>query len=63
MVADKGYLVLDDFYSASKYVNLKVSVTVWQMIFKELDRYKKGYIDFGEFLRFILPTITYNEVV
>ncbi|PBC29873.1 calcium-binding protein [Apis cerana cerana] len=60
---DKGYLVLDDFYSASKYVNLKVSVTVWQMIFKELDRYKKGYIDFGEFLRFILPTITYNEVV
>ena len=54
--------MLDDVYSASKYVNLKVSVTVWQTIFKELDRYKKGYIDFDEFLR-ILPTISYNEVV
>ncbi|XP_050573548.1 EF-hand calcium-binding domain-containing protein 11-like [Bombus affinis] len=51
----KGYLILDDFYSASKSVNLKVLPTMWQTMFKELDRYKKGYIDFYEFLR-ILPT-------
>ncbi|XP_043801959.1 EF-hand calcium-binding domain-containing protein 11-like [Apis laboriosa] len=59
----KGYLVLDDFYSASKNVDLKVSLTVWQTIFKELDRYKKGYIDFDEFLHILPTTITYNEVV
>ncbi|XP_031772997.1 EF-hand calcium-binding domain-containing protein 11-like [Apis florea] len=58
----KGYLVLDDFYSASKRVDLKVSLTVWQTIFKELDRYKKGYIDFDEFLRILPTTITYNEI-
>ncbi|XP_031368233.1 EF-hand calcium-binding domain-containing protein 11-like [Apis dorsata] len=58
----KGYLVLDDFYSASKNVDLKVSLTVWQTIFKELDRYKKGYIDFDEFLHILPTTITYNEI-
>lgn len=54
---------MDDFYSASKNVDLKVSLTVWQTIFKELDRYKKGYIDFDEFLHILPTTITYNEVV
>ncbi|XP_043580110.1 EF-hand calcium-binding domain-containing protein 11-like [Bombus pyrosoma] len=51
----KGYLILDDFYTASKSVNLKVLPTIWQTMFKELDCYRKGYIDFYEFLR-ILPT-------
>ncbi|XP_017755213.1 PREDICTED: EF-hand calcium-binding domain-containing protein 11-like [Eufriesea mexicana] len=52
----KGYLVLDDFYSASKFVNLKIPLAVWQMVFKELDRYKRGYIDFHEFLRILSTT-------
>ncbi|XP_076672479.1 EF-hand calcium-binding domain-containing protein 11 [Andrena cerasifolii] len=45
----KGYLVLEDFCSASKSVDLKLPSSVWQTVFKELDHYKKGYIDFDEF--------------
>ncbi|XP_034173773.1 EF-hand calcium-binding domain-containing protein 11 [Osmia lignaria lignaria] len=52
----KGYLILDDFYSASKSVDLMVPSTVWQMIFKNLDRYKKGYIEFDELSR-VLPAV------
>nr|XP_003699425.2 PREDICTED: EF-hand calcium-binding domain-containing protein 11-like [Megachile rotundata] len=51
----KGYLLLDDFYSASKSVGLKVPLSVWDEVFKDLDRYKRGYIDFDELLR-VLPT-------
>ncbi|XP_017878796.1 EF-hand calcium-binding domain-containing protein 11-like [Ceratina calcarata] len=50
----KGYLVLEDFYSASKAVDLKVYSPVWQMVFKELDRQRKGRLGFDEFLC-ILP--------
>ncbi|XP_054002867.1 EF-hand calcium-binding domain-containing protein 11-like [Hylaeus anthracinus] len=45
----KGYLTLEDFCSASKFVDLNVSTSVWKMVFKEMDRYKRGYIDFDEF--------------
>ncbi|CAL7934286.1 unnamed protein product [Xylocopa violacea] len=51
---DKGYLILDDFYSASKSVNLKLPSSVWQTVFKRLDHYGRGYIGLDEFLR-ILP--------
>ncbi|XP_076175254.1 uncharacterized protein LOC143150691 [Ptiloglossa arizonensis] len=51
----KGYLTLEDFRSASKSVDLKVSSSVWKTVFKELDRRKKGYIDFDEFSS-VLPT-------
>ncbi|CAL7934285.1 unnamed protein product [Xylocopa violacea] len=50
----KGYLILDDFYSASKSVNLKLPSSVWQTVFKRLDHYGRGYIGLDEFLR-ILP--------
>ncbi|XP_015431659.1 PREDICTED: EF-hand calcium-binding domain-containing protein 11-like [Dufourea novaeangliae] len=52
----KGYLVVDDFFSASTLVGLKISPSIWETVFKELDRHKKGYIDFVDFSR-VLATV------
>ncbi|KOC61935.1 hypothetical protein WH47_06062, partial [Habropoda laboriosa] len=52
----KGYLVLDDFLSASMSVDLKVESSLWQTVFKGLDRYRRGYIAFDEFLH-VLPAV------
>ncbi|CAK9821007.1 EF-hand calcium-binding domain-containing protein 11 [Anthophora plagiata] len=52
----KGYLVLDDFVSASLSVDLKIKSSLWQTVFEGLDRYRRGYIAFDEFLR-VLPAV------
>lgn len=46
--SDKGYLVLEDFYSASKSVNLNLPRSVWEAVFKDMDCNRRGYIDFNE---------------
>ncbi|XP_076302860.1 EF-hand calcium-binding domain-containing protein 11 [Lasioglossum baleicum] len=52
----KGYLVVDDFCSASTSVDLNIPPSVWGTVFKELDCRKKGYLDVNEFSH-VLPTV------
>ena len=48
VLIDRGYLILDDFNFAKKFVDLKI--IAFRTTFKELDYYKKEYSDFDEFL-------------